>query len=131
MSVTTIGRPARSIPPAGERGDDCCSKHVVFNAGIASNARRTLAFAQPFTTPAPAQFNNVQNIPIEFTATRINNPNQKCTGGTMRISIFKLINNEKSFQTLVAESAGNAQEDNILDELGAGRYKFNLKMGGP
>jgi hypothetical protein len=127
-------------PPAGERTDGCCSKHVVYNAGAATtNAQCSWTYDEPLKSTNPL-FNGTQIINVSGSA---KNGSFKCTGGTLRLSIFRYVfptgyTGEQScanvadavsadFLTVI--SAG-AQQENILEEAAAGKYKFNLDTTG-
>jgi hypothetical protein len=121
-------------PPAGERGDTCCSKHVVFNAGQATASQCFFSFDEPLKSQNPL-FNGSQTISVSGTA---RNGGFKCDGGILRLSIFRAVFPQGQAATcanlanandavfLNVLSSGNAQFDNIMDAAGAGKYKFNL-----
>jgi hypothetical protein len=122
-------------PPAGERGDTCCSKHVVFNAGAVGAAQCTFGFDQPFRSGNPLFNSGSQTIAISGSAT---NGRVNCGGGLLRVSLFKYVfpSNvigscskdviEKATDATFLTATSNIQEDNIMDEQ-QNKYKYNLQ----
>jgi hypothetical protein len=118
--------------PAGETADDI-SKRVVFSAGLTQAC--TLAFGEPLQTQNPL-FNGVQSIPINVTAT--NAQNQNCSGGALRVSLFRYtgasncdaVASATGVEFLTVSSVGGAQQENIMDPAGPGKYKYNLDSAG-
>jgi hypothetical protein len=121
-------------PPAGERGDTCCSRHVVYNAGAISAAQCTFGFDQPFRSGNPLFNSGSQTIAISGSAT---NGRFNCDGGTLRISLFRYkfppnvigsCAKNITDQAIDAEfltATSNIQEDNIMGEQ-QNKYKYNL-----
>jgi len=122
----------RLDPPAGERGDTCCSKHVVYNAGAVGAAQCTFGFDQPFRSGNPLFNSGSQTIAISGSATlgRFN-----CDGGVLRVSLFRYegfpstascANREQATDVTFLTATSNIQEDNIMD-VQQNKYKYNLQ----
>ena len=88
-------------PPAGERGDTCCSRHVVYNAPTQisnTGGSCTLSFGNPFKDAQTQLFNGPQSIPINV------NVQGGCTGGRLRVDIFRKDVNG-GFEPITVESS--------------------------
>jgi hypothetical protein len=105
-------------PPAGERGDTCCSKRVVFNTPTQNNNACTLSFGTPFQPGGVQnpQFNSGQTLTLNV------NVQGGCTGGTLRVSIFQSV--AGVFVPITVTS--NVQEDNIMDANGPSSFKYGV-----
>jgi hypothetical protein len=121
-------------PPAGERGDTCCSRHVVYNAGAVTAAQCTFAFDQPFRSGNPLFNSGSQTIAISGSAT---NSRFNCDGGELRVSLFKheafpsnvtpsCANREQATNITFLTATSNIQTDNIMD-VQQNKYKYNLQ----
>jgi hypothetical protein len=125
-------------PPAGERTDGCCSKHVVYNAGAVGASQCQWTYDEPLKSQNPL-FNGSQTINVSGTA---RNGGFKCDGGILRLSIFRAVfpegqtvscgnlANASSAVFVTVLSAGGSNVDNLLNPVGAGKYKFTLDSSG-
>ena len=107
-------------PPAGERGDTCCSKRVMFNTPTQGC---TLSFGTPFQPGGVQnpQFNSGQNLTLNV------NVQGGCTGGTLRVSIFRGGTTgfePNTFEPITVTS--NVQADNIMDPNGPSSFKYGV-----
>jgi hypothetical protein len=111
-------------PPAGERGDTCCSKRVVFNTPTQKNNANqvcTLSFGTPFQPGGVQnpQFNSGQNLTLNV------NVQGGCTGGELRVSIFRGgADGFGGFEPITVTS--NVQQDNKMDPNGPSSFKYGV-----
>jgi hypothetical protein len=103
-------------PPAGERGDTCCSKRVVYNSPTQNNNGCTLSFGPPFQDVQPQRFQIGQNITLNV------NVQGGCTGGTLRVDI-----NRTDTDKFVKEAVtSNVETDNNMSPNGSSSFIYHL-----
>ncbi len=103
-------------PPAGERGDTCCSKRVVFNAPTQNNNGCTLSFGPPLQNVQPQRFQVGQNITLNV------NVEGGCTGGTLRVDI----NRTDTGQFVKEAVTSNLETDNMMSPNGPSSFIYHL-----
>jgi hypothetical protein len=103
-------------PPAGERGDTCCSKRVVFNAPTQNNNGCTLSFGSPLQTAQPQRFQFGQNITLNV------NVQGGCTGGTLRVDIHEDLPAEFVKKAVTS----NVETDNMMSPNGPSSFIYHL-----
>ncbi len=103
-------------PPAGERGDTCCSKRVVFNAPTQNNNGCTLSFGPPLQNVQPQRFQVGQNITLNV------NVQGGCTGGTLIVDVHRTDTTEFVKETVTS----NIETDNIMEPNGPSSFIYHL-----
>jgi hypothetical protein len=104
----------------GETANDY-SKRVVYTTPLVQTCHLDAAFDEPLNSGNPL-FNGVQNLKIQIGVTDGNG--QPCNGGTLRVSIVRILGSTYEPQNVTSDS----QVANIMDQVGPGTYKYNLDL---
>jgi len=113
-------------PIIGVRGDGG-SKHTLFNSSLAKSCVLDAKFQEPLNSNNPL-FNGPQTLVIAIGATDQNgNP---CDGGTLHVSLMRCGDTgcqDGPFAPQLVTSA--VQSGNTMNQLGKGKYAYNLALG--